>query len=189
MFIFLLTIINEKFILINVIVSITQNHIQVKENNHMKVKTIADAWRKANEIFPTDYMKDDTLSKKAGYPQYYSTSPEHSADHINDLNVRLEVCVGDQCTNIWIEEMEAEAPQKVQMSQRLYRDIYMLISGQADKAEREMETHLEALDAIDHLDPANGIELKNVVDRIKDCRERKHHFDAMLEQFEKEVDA
>lgn len=60
----------------------------------MKVKTKAEAWKKANELFPTDYMKDDVLSKRAGYPQYYSTSPEHSDDHINDLNVRLEVVVG-----------------------------------------------------------------------------------------------
>ena len=60
----------------------------------MKVKTTAEAWQKANELFPTDYMKDDALSKRAGYPQYYSTSPEHSDDHINDLNVRLEVVIG-----------------------------------------------------------------------------------------------
>lgn len=182
-----MTIINEKFIISNVIVSITQNHTNVKENDHMKVKTTAEAWKLANEIFPTDYMKDDTLSRKAGYPQYYSTSPEHSTDHINDLNVRLEVVIGDQCTNIWIEEKEAEAP-KVQMSQRLYRDIWMLISSQVDKAEKDMECELVILDEIDHLNPENGIMLKKTVDRIKDCRDRKHHFEAMLEQFEKEVE-
>ena len=60
----------------------------------MRAKTTAEAWKMANELFPTDYMKDDVLSKRAGYPQYYSTSPEHSDDHINDLNVRLEVVIG-----------------------------------------------------------------------------------------------
>lgn len=32
-----MTIINEKFIISNVIVSITQNHTNVKENDHMRI--------------------------------------------------------------------------------------------------------------------------------------------------------
>ena len=154
----------------------------------MKAKTTAEAWKMANELFPTDYMKDDVLSKRAGYPQYYSTSPEHSDDHINDLNVRLEVVIGGKCTNIWIEEKEVAPQEKVHMSQKLYRDIWMLVSGQVDKAKREMEYGLSQLDEIDHLDPKNAIPLKSAVDQIKDCRSRIHHFEAMLEQFEKEVE-
>ena len=151
----------------------------------MKVKTTAEAWKKANELFPTDYMKDDVLSKRAGYPQYYSTSPEHSGDHINDLNVRLEVVVGGKCTNIWIEEMQMPAQEKVHVSQNLYRDIWMLIGSQEDKAKVDMEAELSLLDEIDHLDPANGMLIKKTVDKIKDCRTRMHHFQAMMEQFEK----
>lgn len=154
----------------------------------MKVKTTAEAWKKANELFPTDYMKDDALSKRAGYPQYYSTSPEHSDDHINDLNVRLEVVIGGKCTNIWIEEMEEAPQEKAHMSQNLYRDICKLISGQTDEAKQEMEYGLSRLDELDHLAPRNTIALKNIVDRIKDCRSRINHFEAMLEQFEKEVE-
>lgn len=154
----------------------------------MKVKTTAEAWKKANELFPTDYMKDDALSKRAGYPQYYSTSPEHSDDHINDLNARLEVVIGGKCTNIWIEEMEEAPQEKAHMSQNLYRDICKLISGQTDEAKQEMEYGLSRLDELDHLAPRNTIALKNIVDRIKDCRSRINHFEAMLEQFEKEVE-
>lgn len=154
----------------------------------MKVKTTAEAWNMANELFPTDYMKDDALSKRAGYPQYYSTSPEHSDDHINDLDVRLEVVIGGKCTNIWIEEMEEAPQEKVHMSQNLYRDIWKLISGQTDEAKQEMEYGLSRLDELDHLAPRNTIALKNIVDRIKDCRSRINHLEAMLEQFEKEVE-
>lgn len=155
----------------------------------MRVKTTAEAWKMAKELFPTDYMKDDVLSKRAGYPQYYSTSPEHSDDHINDLNVRLEVVIGGKCTNIWIEEKEVAPQEKVHMSQRLYKDIWMLISGQVDEAEREMEYWLSRLDEIDRLDPVDAIPLlRSAVGQIRDCRSRIHHFEALLEQFEKEVE-
>lgn len=154
----------------------------------MRAKTTAEAWKMANELFPTDYMKDDVLSKRAGYPQYYSTSPEHSDDHINDLNVRLEVVIGGKCTNIWIEEKEVAHQEKVHMSQRLYRDIWMLINGQVDEAEREMEYWLSRLDEIDRLDPEDASPLRSAVGQIRDCRSRIHHFEALLEQFEKEVE-
>ena len=155
----------------------------------MKVKTTAEAWRKANELFPTDYMKDDVLSERAGYPQYYSTSPEHSDDHINDLNCRLEVCVDGNCTNIWIEELiETDEHERVQMSKKLYTDIWLLIGEQINKADREIEQQLQLLDCTDHLDPDNGELIRCTVDRIKICRDRKNKYTAMQEQFEKEVE-
>ncbi len=74
----------------------------------IKVKTMEEAWTKANEIFPTDYMKDDESSEHAGYPIYRSTAEEHFNDYICDLNDRLEVNIaeGNQSINIWIETEE-----------------------------------------------------------------------------------
>ena len=40
----------------------------------MKVKSKQEAWRKADIIFPTDYMKDDIRSNRAGYDIYHSTA-------------------------------------------------------------------------------------------------------------------
>lgn len=73
----------------------------------MKVTSVEKAWEAANRIFPTDYMKDEQSSQRAGYPIYRST-----ADHVNawisDLNCRLEVNIQNpvtkeiESTNIWI---------------------------------------------------------------------------------------
>ena len=59
----------------------------------IKVKSVEEAWMKANELFPTDYEKDDRSSANAGYPIYYSTASGNNS-WISDLNTSLEL-------NIW----------------------------------------------------------------------------------------
>lgn len=70
----------------------------------IKVKTMEEAWTKVNEIFPTDYAKDNDSSERAGYPIYRSTAEGHYYDYICDLNNRLEINLaeGNQTINIWI---------------------------------------------------------------------------------------
>jgi hypothetical protein len=68
----------------------------------MKVTSKGEAWRKANEIFPTDYLKDERVSTAAGYDIYYSTV--FSNAWISDLGNRLELNMGAETVNIWIEE-------------------------------------------------------------------------------------
>lgn len=76
----------------------------------MIVKSKSEAWRIANQLFPTDYQKDELLSKRAGYPVYESTSDLYKgggAPHdarINDLGCRLEVVIDNDSFNIWIED-------------------------------------------------------------------------------------
>ena len=41
--------------------------------NRIEVRTIEEAWTKANEFFPTDYNKDEESSERAGYPIYRSS--------------------------------------------------------------------------------------------------------------------
>ena len=74
----------------------------------MKVNSREEAWRHAEKIFPTSYMKDERASANAGYPIYKSTSDseEYRFAQIADLNCRLEVNDGTQTINIWIEEEE-----------------------------------------------------------------------------------
>lgn len=70
----------------------------------MKVNSKKQAWEKANELFPTDYLKDEERSNKAGYDIYYSTCDGVNA-WISDLGNRLEVNLGTgETVNIWIEE-------------------------------------------------------------------------------------
>jgi hypothetical protein len=69
----------------------------------MTATTIRKAWEIANEIFPTDYTKDDRASDNAGYDIYKSTVPGCGA-WISDLGDRLEINLesGDSI-NVWIE--------------------------------------------------------------------------------------
>lgn len=58
----------------------------------IKVKSREEAWREADRLFPTDYMKDDHASANAGYPIYMSTADGNSS-WISDLNTTLELSI------------------------------------------------------------------------------------------------
>lgn len=149
----------------------------------MVVKTKKEAWRKADELFPTDYAKDDAASERAGYPVYVSTL-EDSDDRICDLNDRLEVIIGNGHTNIWIDEQ----PEKVHMSRHLYAGIWMLIGCNMSEARNEIEGQLCVLDELDHMSPDNAGALMAAVDKIKEQRAELNRLTAMREQLEKEVE-
>ena len=70
----------------------------------MIVKSRKEAWKIADEIFNTDYEKDDFKSNRAGYDIYFSTVEGANA-WISDLGDRLEVNLENGKTvNIFIEE-------------------------------------------------------------------------------------
>ena len=79
----------------------------------MTVTSKRKAWQAPDEIFPTDYMKDDQRSERAGYPVYYSTL-EGCTAYICDLGDRLEVNLPDGHTvNIWIDETVDITPDEI----------------------------------------------------------------------------
>lgn len=74
----------------------------------MTVNTIEQAWNKANELMPCDYMHDSARSKNAGYDIYFSTCAGKVC-WISDLGDRLVVNLPNgESVNIWIEDEEAE---------------------------------------------------------------------------------
>ena len=76
----------------------------------MKVKSKAEAWKEADKLFATDYMKDERRSQNAGYDIYYSAAYGVNA-WISDLGNRLEVNMENgETINIWIEE-EPDFPE------------------------------------------------------------------------------
>ena len=84
----------------------------------MTVRTVKEAWEKANEIFPTDYEKSNERSGRAGYDIYESTL-EGCNSWISDLENRLEVNLENgESVNIWIDcesnENGAEATAEAQ---------------------------------------------------------------------------
>ena len=56
----------------------------------MKSNSKPEAWKIVDGIFPTDYMRNDRLSMRAGYPIYTSTSQNCNA-WISDVGCALEV--------------------------------------------------------------------------------------------------
>lgn len=58
------------------------------------VRSKEEAWNKADEIFPTDYIKDDMSSENAGYDIYKSTLKGVYA-WISDLGSTLELNLAD----------------------------------------------------------------------------------------------
>ncbi len=51
------------------------------------VSTRKRAWQLADKLFPTDYMKDERDSLRAGYPVFNTTSTDdkYTGFHISDL--------------------------------------------------------------------------------------------------------
>lgn len=93
----------------------------------MKVNNRAEAWRNADEIFPTDYMKDERASQAAGYDIYYSTANGVNA-WISDLGNRLEVNLATgETINIWIEEEPQFSEYQIEDALRVISDaIYKI---------------------------------------------------------------
>ena len=70
----------------------------------MKVNSREQAWIEADNLFPTDYIKDEMKSEAAGYDIQYSTCEGVNA-WISDLEDRLEINLATgETVNIWIEE-------------------------------------------------------------------------------------
>ena len=99
------------------------------KNRHFRAKSAEEAWNKANEIFPTDYAKDEGSSQRAGYPIFRSTADGHFYDYICDLNDRLEVNLSTgETVNIWIEQIRealAKSPFGESASISISTDGYM----------------------------------------------------------------
>lgn len=79
----------------------------------MNAASREQAWEMANEIFPTDYEKDEGSSERAGYPIYRFRgdwcTEEFANNWISDLGNRLEVNLANGKTiNIWIETKKPE---------------------------------------------------------------------------------
>lgn len=146
------------------------------KNHSYTVKSVAQAWNKVDEIFPTDYEKDSGRSSRAGYQIYSSTADGHWYDYICDLGDRLEVNLSNGDTvNIWIKDeselanelTEAEIQQKI-ADNRTAKEagaagwmnveprqatVYNFCVMHADYAANEAESRMaDALDRADNFD-------------------------------------
>lgn len=112
--------------------------------NRISVVNKEAAWAIVNRLFPSDYDKDEVASTNAGYPIYRhnTLNPEN---RICDLGCRLEVNLGNDTINIWIENPEAEELEnQVEALTKKCEELYM----ERTVAHREKRA---ALDTIDEL--------------------------------------
>ncbi len=58
-------------------------------NRHFREKSAEEAWNRVNEIFPTDYAKDEDSSQRAGYPIFRSTADGYMEFRPYDSGWRL----------------------------------------------------------------------------------------------------
>lgn len=95
---------------------------------HIHVNSVADAWKAADAIIPTDYMKDDQSTARAGYDVYRSTAAGHEYTYICDLETRLEINLDDGSTvNIWIDGSTEKAPEPAPINaERVTLDVSRL---------------------------------------------------------------
>lgn len=98
------------------------------------VKNEAEAWAKVNQIFPTDYERDEGRSIRAGYPIYTSTAEGCYYDYICELGDRLEVNLSTgETINVWIKSEEHQE-QPVVADQPKEPDGYCKIAVKAMKS-------------------------------------------------------
>lgn len=105
----------------------------------MKAYSTQEAWNMANEIFPTDYEKDEASSQRAGYPVYRSTAEEHYYFYICDLNDRLEVNMDGRSINIWIRPdpvQGEETEERCQVIRRIRRLTAWFAEEMMDQEEK-----------------------------------------------------
>ena len=100
----------------------------------MKVNSREQAWREADNLFPTDYIKDEKKSEAAGYDIYYSTCEGVNA-WISDLEDRLEINLATgETVNIWIEEEPQFKEYQIAEALRVIDDaIYEIDDNVNDK--------------------------------------------------------
>lgn len=91
------------------------------------VNSVSAAWAKVNEVFPTDYNKDENSSARAGYPVFRSSVEYYN--YICDLGDRLEVNLENgETINIWIDATEeTEAAAAVEMPEKENSEEYIEI--------------------------------------------------------------
>ena len=81
------------------------------------VKNRTEAWKKAAEIFPTDYEKDINSSNRAGYPVYRSNIDSMFYYWVSDLGTSLELNMGAETIRININEEAAENEEVIRIQQ------------------------------------------------------------------------
>ena len=140
-----------------------------------------EAWKKANEIFPTDYEKDEAASARAGYPIYRSTATDAGVtDWISDLGARLELNLknGAKSLNIWItpptpkitavRRWDMEDIMHMCINHNFYtrgdtRAYTKMLNYVKQKEPTPEEIYIVAVDILDHTDENEDQSITNIM--------------------------
>lgn len=127
--------------------------------NVCEVTSVSEAWKIANQLFPTDYILDAEKSNGAGYPIYVSTADGYNG-WISDLNTRLELNFADGTSkNIWIVEKPKTRTMTASMKYELLFSVDNAISDALEFLVNECYNVTGHEMIIDRLDAVRGIVL------------------------------
>lgn len=115
----------------------------------IRVSNKKEAWRLANVLFPTDYVKDEKRSENAGYGIYFSTANNTNA-WISDLNDRLELNYPNGSSeNIWIDCDEEITFQKLisTINRNTQIEVFVDMYGMKFSTTHYAEYYLEKCDS------------------------------------------
>lgn len=156
----------------------------------VKVSTKEQAWTVANEIFPTDYAKDNKSSANAGYPIYRSIE-DGNYSWISDTGSRLELNIfnesGDaiEVTTILIEEPAAE--DTIALSRTLVEDLEESIKAKLSTVNAARVVLVRSLAKLDHNDPSEWEQVREILGILKYNGMARRELDDLLTRLTKEV--
>lgn len=115
-------------------------------NTYYHVNSVSAAWAKANEIFPTDYTKDEVSSSAAGYPVFRSTVEHYN--YICDLGDRLEVNLANgETINIWIDAQEESAAAEMPKKKSNKEHIEIILTAKESRATKHFDSYEELIES------------------------------------------
>lgn len=116
------------------------------KNTNYHVNSVSVAWAKANEIFPTDYTKDEASSAAAGYPVFRSTVEHYN--YICDLGDRLEVNLASgETINIWIDTHEESAAAEMPKKKSNEEHIEIILTAKESGATKHFDSYEELIES------------------------------------------
>ena len=137
----------------------------------MTVRTVKEAWKIADERFPTDYQKNETASGRAGYPIYTSTASDCTA-WISDLGTALEINYPDGKTErINIADDYFSEYQIMDALEQIDEAIYQF----EDKIDNNLLSKIGLSDTIH--------DLYNAIDRLDEIASKYHPTSKLFEKY------